>query len=129
MQATRASINAPPGCSTMRNTRRRSTLCRLRTPAPAGERCTTGSSITMYQLEFPWVLAALPLPLIVWWLLPPYREESASVRLAFFGDVAQAAGLRPRGGAVVLRTNWLQKLLAPLCWALIVLALARPHFV
>jgi Ca-activated chloride channel family protein len=83
----------------------------------------------MYQLEFPWVLAALPLPLVVWWLLPPYREESASVRLAFFGDVAKAAGLQPQGGAVVLKTNWLQKLLAPLCWALIVLSLARPQFV
>lgn len=83
----------------------------------------------MYQLEFPWALVALPLPLLVWWLLPPYREESASVRLAFFGDVAHAAGLKPQPGAVILKTNWLQKLLAPLCWGLIVLALARPQFV
>jgi Ca-activated chloride channel family protein len=83
----------------------------------------------VYQLEFPWVLAALPLPLLVWWLLPPYREESASVRLAFFGDVAHAAGLAPQGGAVILETNWLQKLLAPLCWTLIVVAVARPQFV
>jgi Ca-activated chloride channel family protein len=83
----------------------------------------------VYQLEFPWVLAALPLPLLVWWLLPPYREESASVRLAFFSDVARAAGLKPQGGAVILKTNWLQKVLAPLCWALIVLALARPQYV
>jgi len=83
----------------------------------------------VYQLEFSWVLAALPLPLLVWWLLPPYREESASVRLAFFGDVAHAAGLQPQGGAVILKTNWLQKALAPLCWALIVLAMARPQFV
>jgi Ca-activated chloride channel family protein len=83
----------------------------------------------VYQLEFPWVLAVLPLPLLVWWLLPPYREESASVRLAFFGDVAHAAGLEPQGGAVILKTNWLQKVLAPLCWALIVVALARPQYV
>lgn len=83
----------------------------------------------MYQLEFPWVLALLPLPLLVWWLLPPYREESASVRLAFFGDVASAAGLKPQGGAVILKKNWLQKVLAPLTWGLIVLALARPQYV
>ena len=30
---------------------------------------------------------------------------------------------------MVPRSNWLQKLLAPLAWALIVLALARPQFV
>jgi Ca-activated chloride channel family protein len=30
---------------------------------------------------------------------------------------------------VVLRTTWLQKIVAPVCWALVVLALARPQFV
>ncbi|MDM0047200.1 VWA domain-containing protein [Variovorax dokdonensis] len=83
----------------------------------------------MYQLEYPWLLALLPLPLLVWWLLPAYREESASIRLPFFGEVARAVGARPAAGAVVPRTNWLQKVLAPLAWALLVLALARPQFV
>lgn len=83
----------------------------------------------MYQLEFPWLLALLPLPLLVWWLMPPYREESASVRLPFFGEVASAAGLKPAPGAVVPRSHWLQKVLAPIAWALVVLALARPQFV
>lgn len=83
----------------------------------------------MYQLEYPWLLALLPLPLLVWWFLPPYREKTASVRLAFFGEVARAARLTPAPGAVVPKTNWLQKILAPICWALIVLALARPQLV
>ncbi|MBS0450382.1 MAG: VWA domain-containing protein [Proteobacteria bacterium] len=83
----------------------------------------------MYQLEFPWLLALLPLPLLVWWLMPPYREESASVRLPFFGEVASAVGLKPAPGAVVPHTHWLQKLIAPVAWALVVLALARPQFV
>jgi len=83
----------------------------------------------VYHLDLPWALLALPLPLLVWWLLPPYREQSASVRLAFFGDVAEATGLAPEPGAVILRTNWLQKVLAPIGWGLIVLALARPQFV
>jgi len=83
----------------------------------------------VYQLEHPWLLALLPLPLLVWWLMPPYREETASVRLPFFGEVAEAAGLRPSPGAVIPKTNWLQKLLAPVTWGLIVLALARPQLV
>ncbi|HSV61634.1 MAG TPA: VWA domain-containing protein [Variovorax sp.] len=83
----------------------------------------------MYQLEYPWLLALLPLPLLAWWLLPAYREESASVRLPFFGEVAGAAGLKPAAGAVVPRRNWLQWLLAPLAWVLVVLALARPQLV
>jgi Ca-activated chloride channel family protein len=83
----------------------------------------------MYVLEYRWLLAVLPLPLLVWWLLPPYREETPSVRLPHFHGVAEAAGVRPAPGAIVPTTNWLQKIIAPLCWALMVLALARPQFV
>ncbi|WP_455284053.1 vWA domain-containing protein [Cupriavidus necator] len=82
----------------------------------------------MYQFEYPWLFVLLPLPLLLWWRLPPYREESASVRLPFFGEVASAAGLTPAAGAVVLRRNRLQRVLAPLAWALVVTALARPQF-
>lgn len=83
----------------------------------------------MYQLDHPWLLAMLPLPLLVWWLLPAYREETASVRLPFFDEITRAAGVSPTQGSVVPRTNWAQKLLAPVCWALIVLALARLQYV
>jgi Ca-activated chloride channel family protein len=83
----------------------------------------------VYQLEYPGLLALLALPLLVWWLAPPYREATASIRLPFFDEVARAAGLTPAPGAVVSKTNWLQKVLAPLVWALLVLALARPQLV
>lgn len=83
----------------------------------------------MYQLEHPWLLALLPLPLLVWWFAPPYREETASIKLPFFTEIARAAGIAPTQGAVVPKTNWLQKLLAPICWALVLLALARPQYV
>jgi len=82
----------------------------------------------MITFEFPWLFALLPLPLLLWWWLPPYREESASVRLPFFGEVAGAAGLKPSTGAHVPRRNLAQRLLAPVAWALIVTALARPQW-
>lgn len=83
----------------------------------------------MYQLEYPWLFVLLPVPILIWRLLPPYREETASVRLAFFADVAQAAGITPTPGALIPRINLLQKILAPVCWLLVVLALARPQFI
>jgi len=83
----------------------------------------------VYQLEYPWLLVLLALPALVWWWLPPYAEPSASVRLPFFSEVADAAGLAPSPGAIVLRRHWLQWLIAPLAWALLVLALARPQYV
>jgi Ca-activated chloride channel homolog len=83
----------------------------------------------VYEFEYRWLLLLLPLPLLVYWLLPAYKEERASVRFAFFADLASAAGLKPAPGAVVPRSNWLQKILAPVCWCLLVVALARPQFV
>lgn len=82
----------------------------------------------MIAFAYPWLYALLPLPLLVWWRLPAYRETSASVRLPFFGEVASAAGLEPAAGAHVPRRNMVQHLLAPLAWALVVTALARPQF-
>jgi Ca-activated chloride channel homolog len=83
----------------------------------------------VYRLEYPWLLALLPLPLFVYWLLPPYKEEQDSLRLSFFHYISSTLGLTPQPGAVIPRTNWLQKLVAPMCWTLIVVALCRPQFV
>ena len=46
------------------------------------------------MLEFAYPLAywALPLPLLVWWLMPPQRERVSALRVPFFEQIAEAAG-------------------------------------
>jgi len=83
----------------------------------------------VYRLEYPWLLALLPLPFLIYWLLPPYKEEEDSLRITFFDYLTSAIGVTPEPGAVIPKTNWLQKILAPICWCFILLALARPQFV
>lgn len=83
----------------------------------------------MYRLEHPWMLALLPLPLVIYWLLPAYKEEQDSLRLTFFDYFTSSLGLKPQHQAVILRTNWLEKIVYPLSWVLVVLALARPQFI
>lgn len=83
----------------------------------------------MLELDLPWALLALPAPLLVWWLLPPYREQHDAVRVPFFERIASATGVEPSSGGVLLQKSLLQKLLAPLAWTLIVVALARPQLV
>jgi Ca-activated chloride channel homolog len=83
----------------------------------------------VYRLEYPWLLALLPLPLLIYWVLPPYKEEQDSLRLPFFHYISSSLGLTPQPGAVIPRTNWLQKIIAPLCWGLIIVALARPQLI
>ncbi|MFK4771713.1 vWA domain-containing protein [Rhizobium sp. ZW T2_16] len=83
----------------------------------------------MYELALPWLLLVLPLPALTWWLLPPHRETSASIRLPFFDQVARAAGVVPSEGSVVAKQTWPQLLSTGLTWCLVVLALTRPQFV
>lgn len=83
----------------------------------------------MYEFAYSWVLLVLPLPLVIYWLLPTYKEDRDSVRFTFFNAILRATGLKASPGAVVPRSNSLQKILAPVCWCLIVVALARPQFV
>lgn len=83
----------------------------------------------MFQFDAPWWFALLPLPLLVWKYLPPYRERSSALRMPFLEQMAAATGETPAPGAVIPRSNRAQKLLGPLCWLLVVIALARPLYV
>ena len=83
----------------------------------------------MFELAWPWMLALLPLPILAWWWLPPYRARQASVQVPFFDRLAAATGQTPQRGAVVLQRRRVQMIVAILIWILIVAALARPQWV
>jgi len=81
------------------------------------------------EFAYPLALLALPLPLLVWWLMPPQRERVSALRVPFFEQIAEAAGSEARAGAVVMRRRWLQLLAAALVWLLLVAGLAKPEWV
>ena len=80
----------------------------------------------MFEFEWPWAFLLLPLPLLVWWLMPAYRDQQTSVHVPFFDRLAEATGQTPQPGAVVLPRRVIQMIVAMIIWALIVVALARP---
>jgi Ca-activated chloride channel homolog len=81
----------------------------------------------MLILVYPWMLAFLLLPALVRWLVPPYRERRAGLRVPFLPRLAQLSGQKPTDGAVVLREGWLRIVGLVGCWACVVVALARPQ--
>jgi Ca-activated chloride channel family protein len=83
----------------------------------------------MLEFAWPWMLLMLPLPLAVWWLLPPYRARQASIQVPFFDRLAAATGQTPQRGAVILERRAVQMIAAAAIWILLVLALARPQWV
>jgi len=76
----------------------------------------------MITLAWPWVLLALPLPLIMRRLLPPARQSGAALRLP------SLAGLGPLQ-APAPSPSRAQQAVAALAWLLLLLAAARPQWV
>jgi Ca-activated chloride channel family protein len=80
-------------------------------------------------LAHPWALALLPLPLLVRWLVPPHREPHQGLVVPFLDKLARLTGQEPAEGAIVSRGSWLRQLSLLLCWACVVVALARPQVI
>ncbi|WP_295392652.1 VWA domain-containing protein [uncultured Thiodictyon sp.] len=77
----------------------------------------------MISLAWPWVLAALPLPLLAA-LLPPARPSGgAALRLPFYAELPGVAAV-----TTGRRSRW-RVAAALLTWLLLVLAAARPEWV
>lgn len=81
----------------------------------------------MIEFAWPWVFVALPLPLLAWWLLPPFHERRASIQIPFFARVAEATGQTPKKGAVVAPRMVAQMAIMAIIWLLVIVALARPQ--
>ncbi|MDO6765960.1 VWA domain-containing protein [Agarivorans sp. 1_MG-2023] len=79
-------------------------------------------------LEFtaPLWFLVLPLPLLVYRLLPAYRTKQSAIRVPFFSSLLQALDEKPSSGASELRPHWWQRVILLLSWLLVVSALAKP---
>ena len=82
----------------------------------------------MLTLAYPWLLALLPLPLLVARLAPPYRQSRPAAQVPFLPLVMRLTGQQPSSGAAVLRASLFQALVGVLVWLALVLVLARPQW-
>ncbi len=80
----------------------------------------------MLQFELPWAFILLPLPLLIMWISPEFRDSGEALRAPFYLRLVALTGSQPRSGAVVLRKEWWQHTNGVLTWLLVVTALAQP---
>ena len=77
----------------------------------------------MMHFEWPWMLLALPLPLIIRWLLPVAQPvEQAALKVPFLEDFSEG-----ETRAVGTSGQW-PLLLATIAWLLLVIACTRPQW-
>ena len=82
----------------------------------------------MLDLGHPWLLVLLPLPLIVHWFVPAYREPRSAVQVSFLPLIARLTGQQPASGSAVARGGIVRAIMIGITWAALVLALARPQW-
>ncbi|MDO9046975.1 MAG: VWA domain-containing protein [Methylobacter sp.] len=77
----------------------------------------------MIHFEWPWLLAALPLPLIIRWLVPAKMPvEQAALKVPFLDDFSDAET------RAVFQTQQWPLLLAAIAWLFLVIACTRPQW-
>ncbi len=82
----------------------------------------------MLVFAYPWLALLIPLPLAVWFLVPPCADHRAGLRVPFFERLVALTGARPRQGGAVAPRGWLRLGVLMLCWLLTVAALTRPQW-
>lgn len=80
----------------------------------------------MFELSHLWVLLLLPLPLIWRRVVPPFRQRQDALRVPFFDQIAEAAGLTVQDGAAIVVHKRRALIGGGIMWVLLVLALAGP---
>ncbi|MDP1664011.1 MAG: VWA domain-containing protein [Methylobacter sp.] len=77
----------------------------------------------MIHFEWPWLLAALPLPLLIRWLVPAKMPvEQAALKVPFLEDFSDGET------RAVSQTRQWPLLLAAIAWLLLVIACTRPQW-
>ncbi|MEW6996206.1 VWA domain-containing protein [Colwelliaceae bacterium BS250] len=83
----------------------------------------------MVEFSYPWALVLLVLPFIVYFVLPEYREQKASIQVPYFKRLLAITGKKPSKGAVLLNRRVTQRILLGIGWIALVIAIAKPEWV
>ncbi len=82
-----------------------------------------------FEIANMWVFGLLPLPLLVYWLIPPLRIRSASLSIPNFNKAQEYTRQQPRSSALVRRRNIFVWMGLVLIWLLVLAALSSPQLV
>ncbi len=82
-----------------------------------------------FEIAHLWVFGLLPLPLLIYWILPPLRMKSASLLFPNFRKAQEYTNQKARTSALVKRRNFFAWMGLILIWVLLLGALSSPQLV
>lgn len=81
----------------------------------------------MIEFAYPELFLLLPLPLLIIYFAPAYKERKASVKVPYFARLVDVTGEKPQSGAVLLNRNILQRIIVTFAWLCLVTSMAKPE--
>ena len=82
-----------------------------------------------FEIAHLWVFWLLPLPILVYWLLPPLRLKSASLAIPNFKKVEEYTGEKLRNSALIKRKGFFKVIFLFIIWVLLLGAISSPQLV
>jgi Ca-activated chloride channel family protein len=82
-----------------------------------------------FEIAYKWVFWLLPLPLLLYWLLPAMRRRRAALIVPFFNKATIISHQHPKRRAWVTRRNILAWVALIGCWACLLTAASSPRYV
>ncbi|GAL32114.1 BatA bacteroides aerotolerance operon [Vibrio maritimus] len=78
------------------------------------------------SLTHPLWLLLLPLPILVYRLVPAYKTKQSAIKVPFFRSLLDILGEEPEQGASQLNPSWWQRAILVVSWILLVFAMTKP---
>jgi len=83
----------------------------------------------MFEFGYIWVFFFAPLPLLIFWLMPPLKQRKEALKYPGFREAETASGQKASSGAWISKRNILQWSFLTLIWLSILTAFASPRIV
>ncbi len=82
-----------------------------------------------FEIAHKWVFFLLPLPLLVYWLLPALRKRRSALLAPFFSRAVNVSAQHPKRNAWISRKNIFSWTVLILCWLCLLAAASSPQLV
>ncbi len=82
-----------------------------------------------FEIAYKWVFFLLPLPVLVYLLLPALRKRRSALMAPFFKRAVDVSSQHPRRSSWISRKNFIAWIFLCICWICLLAAASSPRFV
>ncbi len=82
-----------------------------------------------FEIAHKWVFFLLPLPILIYFLLPTFRKRKSALLSPFFNRAVSVSSQHPRKNAWIAKKGLISLIVLCLSWLLLLIAASSPQFV